>query len=103
MAAEQLLPRELWQLKVGPVRLLDLTDHTNLTVLNLGARDLVRDDHRLTRQIGEAAHQQRFQAILTPSATGVDNVLAVFPENLATSALEIEFIEEWATVTDLPC
>lgn len=71
-----------------------------LPALGVAPGGIVRDDHRLTRQIGEAAYEQKLQAILTPSATGVDNVVAIFPENLAGSVLETELIEEWTTTKD---
>ncbi len=74
---EQLLPRELWRVQTQLTRVLDLTDTKTLIVLNLNDADLVHDDHQLTREIGEVAYQHEFQAILTPSATGVENVLAV--------------------------
>ena len=69
---EQLLPRELWRVQIELTQVLDLTDNTTLLALNLAAADLVRDDYQLTREIGEAAYEQQFQAVLTPSATGVD-------------------------------
>jgi len=98
---EQLLPRELWKVQAELTDVIDLTDDATLAALGIAAADIVRDDHRLTRQIGEAVYEQRLQAILTPSATGVDNVLAIFPENLAGSVLETELIEVWATSQDL--
>jgi hypothetical protein len=63
--------------------------------------DLIREDQLLTREIGEAAHEHRFQAIRSPSATGVDHVLAVFPENLAGAVVHVELIDEWTTIADL--
>ena len=98
---EQFLPRELWKVRTELTDVIDLTDDATLAALGIAAADVVRDDHRLTRQIGEAVYEQRLQAILTPSATGVDNVLAIFPENLAGSVLETELIEVWATSQDL--
>ncbi len=98
---EQLLPRELWRVQTQLTRVLDLTDTKTLIVLNLNDADLVHDDHQLTREIGEAAYQHEFQAILTQSATGVDNVLAVLPDNLAASAMEARLLEDWTTQKDL--
>lgn len=63
--------------------------------------DLVRDDHRFTQEIGEAAHEHAFQAIRSPSATGVDNILAIFPEKLAGAILNVELLGEWSTTEDL--
>ncbi len=33
--------------------------------------------------------------------TGVDNVLAVLPDNLAASAMEARLLEDWTTQKDL--
>lgn len=54
-----------------------------LDALKVVAPALVREDQRFTREIGETAHEQGFQAIRSPSATGADHVLAILPENLA--------------------
>jgi hypothetical protein len=64
--------------------------------------DLVRPAHGFTRQIGEAAHELRYQAIRSPSATDVDEILAVFPENLGAATLKPRLERVWATVDDLP-
>lgn len=89
---EDLLPRELWQVTTELVKVLDLTDDATLQALALSPADLTREDHRFTQDIGEAAHQHGFQAIRSPSATGVDHVLAVLPENLAGAVLHVELI-----------
>lgn len=97
-----LLPRELWLVDVEMDRVLDLTDLPTLRRLEIEHRDLIRGDYRLTRQIGEAAYEQRFQAVLTSSATGVDNVIAIFPENLGMSVLRVRLVEVWNALGDLP-
>lgn len=81
--------------------MLDLTDAETLAALGIGRPDLVREDHQFTREIGEAAHEQAFQAICSPSATGVDNVLAMFPEKLAGAVLDVTLLGEWNTAEDL--
>lgn len=96
-----LLPRELWQLKADLTKVLDLTEPSTLTALDLDTDDLTRDDHRFTQELGEAAHQHGFNGIRTPSATGVDHVLAILPDNLAGVVVTAELIELWATVDDL--
>lgn len=95
------LPRELYRLTASLTRVLDLTDAEVLAALGLVADDLVRDDRSITHEIGEAAHEHDFQAILSPSATGVDDVIAVMPENLAGALLKAELIEEWTVPHDL--
>ena len=94
-AAGNLRPREIWQIESDLTHVLDLTDNNTLKMIGVTTADLIRDDYRLTIQIGQAAHDNGLRAILTPSATGVDNVLAIFPDNLAGIALRTELIGEW--------
>lgn len=70
-------------------------------MLDIASSDLVRADHRFTQEIGEATHEHGFQAIRTPSATGVDDILAIFPEKLAGAALDVKLLGEWSTPADL--
>jgi RES domain-containing protein len=96
-----LLPRELWSIATTLERVLDLTDQSVLDTLGIDAGDLVRPDHAFTQQIGEAAHERQVQAIRSPSATGVDHVLAVFPENLGAATLRVELMQVWESEHDL--
>ncbi|MGI8757102.1 MAG: RES family NAD+ phosphorylase [Acidimicrobiales bacterium] len=98
---EALLPRELFEISADLDKVLDLTDAETLDALGIAPPDLVREDHRLTQEIGEAAHEHVFQAIRSPSATGVDNVLAIFPEKLAGVVLDVRLLGEWNTADDL--
>ena len=102
LAVGDLLPRELWRITVEFTKVLDLTHRATLQVLGVDPADLLRDDHQLTNEIGETAYEHRFQAIRSPSVTGVDDVLAVMPENLAGAVLLVELIQEWKTASDLP-
>jgi hypothetical protein len=97
-----LLPRELWRMAVDLTKVLDLTDQSTLNSLGITTAKLVRDEHGFTQQIGEAAHENRLQAIRSPSATGIDDVLALFPENLAGAVLRVELVGEWTIPADLP-
>ena len=101
MALDDFLPRELWQVTAELSITLDLTDRATRDALNVEADDLVRADVQLTREIGQASHDYGFQAIQSPSATGIDRVIAVFPDNLAGTALDAELIEQWRTAADL--
>lgn len=101
LAVGDLLPRELWRITVEFTKVLDLTHRATLEALDVDPADLLRDDHQLTNEIGEAAHEHRFQAIRSPSVTGVDDVLAVMPENLAGAVLLVELIQEWTKASDL--
>lgn len=98
---DALLPRELFEISADLDKVLDLTDAATLEAIGITPPDLVREDHRFTQAIGEAAHQHAFQAIRSPSATGVDNVLAIFPEKLAGAVLNVRLLGEWSTADDL--
>jgi hypothetical protein len=96
-----LLPRELWVFELELEVVLDLTSDGTVTALNLTSQDLVRPDHELTQQIGEAAHEQGFQAIRSRSATDIDDVVAVFIENLGPSAMSTNLREVWTVLPDI--
>ena len=96
-----LLPRELFEISTDLDKVLDLTDTSTLDALGIAPPDLIREDHRFTQEIGEAAHEHGFQAIRSPSATGVDHVLAIFPEKLAGAVLDVRLLGEWTTAEDL--
>ncbi|CAN5623766.1 hypothetical protein BH20ACT2_BH20ACT2_15050 [soil metagenome] len=98
---DALLPRELFEISADLDKVLDLTDAATLDSLGIEPPDLVREDHRFTQEIGEAAHEHAFQAIRSPSATGVDNILATFPEKLAGAVLNVRLLGEWSSPDDL--
>lgn len=98
---EQLLPRELWTVRADLQRVLDLTRPKVLNALGIASSDLVRDDYRLTRDIGRAAHEQRFEAILNPSATGTGEVFALMLDHMASTALKAQLLETWSALADL--
>jgi RES domain-containing protein len=101
LTVDDLLPRELWRITVELTNVLDLTHRETLHSLEIDPTDLVRDDLQFTREIGEAAHARRFQAIRSASATGVDDVVGIMPENLAGVVLLAELIQEWRTAAEL--
>lgn len=101
LSVEDLLPRELFEISADLDKILDLTDPETLDALGIAPPDLVREDHRFTQDIGETAHEHGFQAVRSPSAAGVDHVLAMFPENLAGAVLRVELVGQWTTSADL--
>ncbi len=98
---DALLPRELFEISADLDKVLDLTDTATLDALGIAPPDLVREDHRFTHEIGEAAHEHAFQALRSPSATGVDDILAIFPEKLSGAVLKVKLLGEWSTADDL--
>lgn len=101
LSIDGFLPREVYRLTASLQRVLDLTDPEVVAALGLVADDLLRDDWSLTHEVGEAAHEHNFEAVPSRSATGVDDVVAVMPENLAGAVLKAELVEEWTVPTDL--
>jgi len=101
LSVAALLPREVFEISADLDKVLDLTDTAILDGLEITQADLVREDHRFTQEIGEAAHEHAFQAIRAPSATGVDTVLAVFPEQLTGAVLGVKLLGQWNTADDL--
>lgn len=102
LSLDDLLPREFWRIEGDLNKVLDLLDESTLKMVGVGRDDLVREDLTLTRQIGEAAYEHQFQAILAPSATGVDHVLSVFVENLGDAILDSNLIGEWREASQVP-
>jgi RES domain-containing protein len=98
---EGLLPRELYRYDVAFDRVLDLTSDETLSHLGVTTDQVIGVDLTIPRRIGESAHATGSQAILAPSATGVDEVLAVFPELLGSGRLVPELVERWESVDDL--
>lgn len=95
-----LLPRELWSVAARLDRVLDLTESTVLAEIGVEVAELIRPNHTFTQQIGEAAHERGVQAIKAPSATGIDEVLIILPENLGTTTLQVAPIEVWSSADD---
>ncbi len=98
---DDLLPRELWRLEAEFDSILDLTDENTLSHLSISLSDVVSDNLEVTQQLGEAAHEHGIQAIRSPSATGVDIVLAVFPQNLGSILLDPALDATWEVPGDL--
>jgi RES domain-containing protein len=96
-----LLPRHLYVYDALLDRVLDLADASTRNHVGVQLDALVDDDWTTCQILGVAAHALGTQAIRTPAATGVGEVLAVFPENLGVSTLEPRLAEEWQTPTDL--
>lgn len=59
-------------------------------------------DWAISQRIGEDAHAAGLQAVRSPSATGFDDILAVFPELIGTSGrIEARLVEVWSTMKDI--
>ena len=101
IGVEGLLPRVLYRYEISLDRVLDLTSSETLDHLGVTTAQIISPDVGIPRLIGEAAYANGFQAIRAPSATGVDEVLAVFPELLGSGRLLAELVESWESIGDL--
>lgn len=101
IGVEGLLPRVLYRYEISLDRVLDLTSSVTLQHLEITAQQVTGADLAIPRQIGEAAHATGIQAVKAPSATGVDEVIAVFPELLGSGHLIPELLERWDSTEDL--
>lgn len=101
IGVDGLLPRVLYRYEVSLDKVLDLTSSETLQHLGVAGEQVVGANLSIPRQIGEAAHATGSQAIKARSATGVDQVVAVFPELLGSGSLSPEPIEHWESSQDL--
>ena len=98
---EALLPRRLYRYEVSLFRVLDLTDEVTRRALDIEQDVLMRSSWSACQGLGTIAHSLSIQAINSPSATGVGEVLAVFSENVEETDLKATFVEEWREVSDV--
>jgi RES domain-containing protein len=98
---EALLPRRLYRYEVSLFRVLDLTDEVTRRALDIEQDVLMRSNWSACQDLGTIAHNLNIQAINSPSATGVGEVLAVFSENVEEGDLQATFVEEWREVGDV--
>lgn len=101
IGVEGLLPRYLYRYDIALERVLDLTDAAVTTGVGVGRDVLTGPDWTACQDLGTTAHALGVQAILSPSATGVDDVLAVFVQHIGLGTVEPALVEEWHAMTDL--
>lgn len=102
IGASGLLPRELYKYEVELSLVLDLTSATTLGAIGIQPSQLVGSEWAACQRLGEDAHTAGFQAVRSPSATGTDDILAVFPDLIGASGrLEPRLVEIWSAITDL--
>lgn len=95
-----LLPRVVYEYEVNLGAVLDLTDDATLRHLRLSVGKLTSSDRLLTRKIGDYANKSGlYQAILSFSATGVDEVLAVMEEGLM--GVSVIASRRWSSPADI--
>ena len=101
VGVEGLLPRKLYEYALSLDGILDLSVASTREAVELTPAELTAADWGTCQQLGAAAHDLGFSAIRSPSATGVDDVLALFLENIGTERLEVRLVATWSDVSDL--
>lgn len=101
LSAETSLPRELWAYTVHLSRTLDLREGAVRQSLRVDLEQLLADDRQASQAFGEAAYTHSIQALVSPSRTGVGDVLVVFPEHVGADRVEPRWVETWETAQDL--
>lgn len=101
IGVEGLLPRYLYHYEVSLDRVLDLTDGEVQAEVGLSLGVLTGPDWQACQGLGVIVHALGINAIVSPSATGVDEVLAVFPQHLGLGTLYPRLTEEWHSLNDL--
>lgn len=81
--------------------MLDLTNADARSEVGLGREVLTGPDWATCQDLGAIAHALGVQAVLSPSAAGVDDVLAVFVQHIGLGTVEPTLVEEWHTVADV--
>ena len=96
LATGSFLPRVLYRYDTHLATLLDLRDHEARDAVTLTADDLGGDELAHCQAVGEAAYACGREGILAPSATGHDDILAVFlTHRQAASRLDPTQVERW--------
>lgn len=81
--------------------MLDLADAGVRSEVGLGLEVLTGPDWTACQELGATAHALGVQAILSPSAAGVDDVLALFVQHIGLGTVEPTRVEEWHTMADV--
>ncbi len=71
-------PRDIHEVEVSALEVLDLTSATALANVGLIADDISSDDRSACAAVGHAAHFAGFHGVVAPSATRTGIVIAVF-------------------------
>lgn len=99
MSPDSFLPRTLYTYDVDLQNVLDVRVPEHRAAHGLDTGSLTGDDVAACQALGEAAFACGREGIVAPSATGVESVVAVFPERLTPgSTVRDVGAEMWETV-----
>ncbi|MFN2432785.1 MAG: RES family NAD+ phosphorylase [Gemmatimonadota bacterium] len=88
-------PRRVVELEVELGRWVDLTDAAERGRRGVSLEGLVADDLSATRRLADKLRAEGAQAVLFPSAAGVGEHLAIFPDLLPAGAIRKLGEEVW--------
>jgi len=101
IGVENLLPRVLYRYEIQLERVLDLTAAEDARRVGISRQVLTGPDWSECQALGVVAHALGIQAIRSPSAAGVDDVLAVFVQHIGIGTVEPSLAQEWHSISDL--
>lgn len=101
IGVEGLFPRDLYAYDISLERVLDATNPAVRRGIGIDLDLLVAPEWTICQEIGTVFHALGAQGILSPSATGVGEVLALFIQNLGMGHVESSFVERWTSKADL--
>lgn len=101
IGVEGLLPRMLYRYDVALDRVLDLTSHEIRANIGLGLDVLTGPDWTACQELGSILHALGAQAVNSPSATGVGEIVAVFVQQIGLGRLEPHLAEEWQSLDQI--
>lgn len=82
----------LYRFSVDLRLVLDLTREATRSVVGVTLDALVSDDWSACQDVGKRAYDEGFQAVLSRSSTGRDNIMAVFTERSEVCLAVIEIL-----------
>lgn len=99
---ERLLPRHVYRFRLTSRDVLDLRQPAVRTAIALPQDGLFGVTTKYKQLIGEVAFALGIEAIVAPSATGIGDVVAVFPDLNPASKTSREYMGIWLTPIDVP-
>jgi RES domain-containing protein len=99
---DNLLPRHLYRFRVKSSTVLDLRLPAARKTLALPPVGIAAIHRAHSQLIGEMARALGIDVIVAPSASGKSVMVAIFPELLSTLAFEMEYMELWIEMKDVP-
>ena len=87
--AESFLPRDLHELAVANLKVLDLCRPEALEAVELSIEDIAGSDWTACQEIGKMANYLGLQGVRAPSATGSGIIVAVFEPRVRPGQLRL--------------